>query len=74
MPARDPDHRTLASRKRALGRWHPDADTTELDRELKNARASEYVRRLVDELPPLTEVQRARLAALLLAPRDRAAA
>ena len=34
--------------------------------ELKFTTASDYVKRLVDELPPLTEVQRARLAALLL--------
>ncbi len=75
MPARDPGHRSLANKKRALARWHPDADTSELDRDLKAARASEYVRRLVSEAPPLTELQRARLAALLLGARpDRAEA
>lgn len=41
--------------------------------ELKYATASDYIRSVVDELPPLTEVQRARLAALLLgAHRDEA--
>lgn len=34
--------------------------------ELKYATASDYIARLVDAAPPLSEVQRARLAALLL--------
>jgi hypothetical protein len=34
--------------------------------ELKYVTATDYVRRLVDDLPPLTELQRARLATLLL--------
>ena len=34
--------------------------------ELREAVAENYIARLVDELPPLTEVQRARLATLLL--------
>ena len=34
-------------------------------REIKVAAAEDYIRRLVDSAPPLTESQRARLAALL---------
>lgn len=42
--------------------------------EIKAATAEDYIRRLVDEAPPLTEVQRARLAALLLSARRGGAA
>jgi hypothetical protein len=37
--------------------------------ELKALSAESYIARLVDQAPPLTEVQRARLAALLLGAR-----
>lgn len=49
----------------AIARHHPDADLTELRTELRTATAAEYIRKLVDEAPPLSEEQRARLAALL---------
>ncbi len=52
---------------------NPDADVTELRRELRAERAADYIRELVDSAPPLTELQRARLAALLLAPARDAA-
>ena len=42
--------------------------------ELKFTTATDYVRRLVDEAPPLTELQRARLATLLLTGRKAEAA
>jgi hypothetical protein len=45
-------------------------ETVEATRsELKALSAANYITRLVDEAPPLTEVQRARLAALLLGAR-----
>ncbi len=52
-----------------------DADAVEAARlDLRSAKAEQYIRRLVDEAPPLSELQRARLAALLLgARRDEAA-
>jgi hypothetical protein len=39
-----------------------------LRRDLRAARAEDYIKRLVAAAPPLTEGQRARLAVLLLAP------
>lgn len=42
----------------------------EIRRELKAETAESYIKRLVDEAPPLTELQRARLAALLLGGRN----
>jgi hypothetical protein len=49
-------------------RHHPDADTTDLERALRAARAEEYVRRLLNGCPALTLQQRAELAAQLLTP------
>jgi hypothetical protein len=52
-------------------RQNPNADTTELRRQLKAERLEDYVRRTVDSAPPLTEEQRARIAALLRSGGDR---
>lgn len=41
-------------------------ETIEARRELTALAADEYIRELVNAAPPLTELQRARLAALLL--------
>lgn len=46
-------------------RLNPTADTTDLRRELKAARAAEYILNLVTSAPPLTDEQRNRLASLL---------
>lgn len=43
----------------------PTADVTELRRQLKAERLEDYIKRTVDAAPPLTDTQRARLAALL---------
>lgn len=43
----------------------PTADVTELRRQLKAERLEDYIRRVVDEAPPLTPEQRDRLTALL---------
>jgi hypothetical protein len=67
MPSRDPKVRTISGRLAAVERHHPDADTSELRRDLRAARAEEYVRALVDGFPPLTSEQRTRLALLLRA-------
>ncbi|GAA1786214.1 hypothetical protein [Actinomadura chokoriensis] len=45
-------------------RRNPNADTTDLERALKAARAEEYIRGLVETFPPLTGEQKARLVAL----------
>lgn len=46
-------------------RHHPDLDTSELRRDLRAARAEEYIREVVAAAPPLTAEQRDRLAVLL---------
>lgn len=43
----------------------PDADVTELRAQLKAERLEDYIARVVDSAPPLTDEQRERLAALL---------
>lgn len=43
---------------------NPEADVTELRRQLKAERLEEYVKRVVDAAPPLTPEQRDRLAVL----------
>ncbi len=65
MAAKDPTSRRLSSRIAATTRHHPNADTTELRRDLRAARAEDYIRRIVDQAPPLTPEQRDRLALLL---------
>lgn len=54
-------------------RDHPEADTTELRRDLRAARAEEYIRKLVEAAPPLTDEQRDKLALLLRGTPGRAA-
>ena len=46
-------------------RRDPDADVTELRRQLKADRLADYINRVVDAAPPLTVEQRDRLALLL---------
>ncbi|WP_347351727.1 hypothetical protein [Intrasporangium sp.] len=46
-------------------RKDPNADTTELKRELKESRLEDYIARTVAEWPPLTTEQLDRLALLL---------
>jgi hypothetical protein len=55
------------ARHAALSRRRPpdDPDLLAARRDLKAARLEDHIRRLVDEAPPLSESQRARLAALL---------
>jgi hypothetical protein len=46
-------------------RRDPDADVTELRVRLRAERAQEYIERLLEQAPPLTDEQRTRLAELL---------
>lgn len=55
-------------------RRDPNADTTELRRKMREERAAEYIKKLVDDAPPLTADQRARLAELLAPVRRTAGA
>jgi hypothetical protein len=56
---------SLRARLAATERHHPDADTAELRRDLRAARAEDYIRRLIESAPPLTAAQRDQLATLL---------
>jgi len=60
-----PSTRRLQGAYAATVRHHPDADSTELRRELAASRLADHVRRIVAEAPPLTPEQRDRIAALL---------
>lgn len=51
----------IAHAKRA----NPDADVTDLRRQLRAERLAEAIKKTVDEAPPLTAEQRDRLALLL---------
>jgi hypothetical protein len=55
------------NRLNALSRYRApdDPDVAAARRDLRAARAEEYIRKIVDAAPPLTAEQRARLAAIL---------
>lgn len=63
MAARNPDVRKLASSKAANTRWG--RPTESVARELAEAQLEDYIRKVVDQAPPLTDEQRARLSLLL---------
>lgn len=65
MAARDPRVRAISSRLAAIERHHPGADTTQLRRELHEARAVAQIRRMV---VGLSSEERARLAVAALTP------
>lgn len=62
-----PRTRELVARVGATARHQPDADRTELIRELRAARAEDWARDIAASAPPLTNAQRARVAAIILA-------
>lgn len=54
------------ARLAALSRHHPDGpEVDDARRDLRAARAEDYIRELVDQAPPLTDDQRRRLVAIL---------
>jgi len=55
---------TYAAQKRHHGTDHP--ATQAASRELREATLARHITRLVDQAPPLTDEQRARLAGLLM--------
>ena len=59
------DTRKLQGEFAAHSRWRPQADATELRRALAASRLADYITRVVDSAPPLTNEQRDRLALLL---------
>jgi hypothetical protein len=68
MPAsKNPAVASANARRMAIKRHHPNADTSELDREIKEHKLADYIRELADTFPPLRPEQRDRLALLLRA-------
>lgn len=65
MATASPERLRIAGKIAATKRFYPDADTTELERDLKAATLEDHITRLVDSAPPLTDKQRERLARLL---------
>lgn len=64
--ARVPDDvQHLRGKLAAAARWGTEADQTEARRDLAVAKIEKYVARIVAEAPPLTDMQRERLANLL---------
>ncbi|MGW4581950.1 hypothetical protein ACWELP_24975 [Rhodococcus aetherivorans] len=59
--------RKLVATLGATRRHHPDADTTDIRRELAASTIEDHVRAVVAQAPPLTDEQRERIAALLRA-------
>ena len=53
------------ARLAAARRHHPDADTSETERDLRAARLEDHLRRVINGDLPLTAAQRDRLARLL---------
>lgn len=69
MAAHDFSRRRAAARKAALTRSQVPGSLILVDaeRELKEARLADQIRRTVESAPPLTSAQRDRLARLLMA-------
>jgi hypothetical protein len=67
MAARTPARRSASSRMSALSRSRSDDDPVlvEARQALRVAGLSEYIQRVVDTAPPLTQAQRDKLALLL---------
>ena len=57
--------KTRSKIARAVRDHHPESEITALRRDLRADRLEEHIQRVVDEAPPLTAEQRARLAILL---------
>ncbi len=67
MAAHDPGIRRLAARKAAQSRWNkPNGETASA---LAEAQLANYIGRVVDRAPELTDEQRSRLALLLRDPQ-----
>ena len=65
MPAHDAAVRVVHSSLAAQKRHHPEADHSELRRDLRAAQLEAHVREVVDSFPTLTREQRHRLRLLL---------
>lgn len=66
MAHTDPQRRKENGRLGALKRFHPnDPRTLEAEAAVKLSALQEHIKRVVDEMPPLTPEQRASLAEIL---------
>ena len=65
VPEPEESKTSIAAQIAATKRYSPDADTTELEKRLKAAKLEDYIRKSVDEAPPLTDEQIDKLTALL---------
>lgn len=68
--AASPATRHLVATLAATTRHHPNDDVTDLRRDLAAQQIEDYVRRVVDNAPPLTAEQRDRLALILRGPGE----
>ena len=64
-PKESPTVYRLNGRLNAQRRWHPGADTTELEQDLAAFRISEYARKIMAEAPALTQAHIDDIAAIL---------
>jgi hypothetical protein len=64
-----PDWRATRARIAATARHHPDEDVTRLRRTMASERTIERIQQIVDQAPPLSDAQRARLAAIFASVR-----
>jgi predicted oxidoreductase (fatty acid repression mutant protein) len=75
VPSKDPVTRARIARIAAHTRWQNTPQEVQQDRrELEVQRVEDYIKRLVDEAPPLTNEQRDRLVVLLRGAPDKSAA
>lgn len=65
MSTLSPERRQLRARKGVAVRLGHHDEAQRLDTEIRTAKLEDYIRRVVDAAPPLTDEQRDRIAALL---------
>lgn len=61
----DPTVGIVRARLGSAERYRPGDDHSDIRRDLNEAKAAAYIKRLLEAAPPLTEEQRTRLAELL---------
>lgn len=64
-PTTTPGILSLNGKRAARRRWHPDQPDDDLRAELAEERLAEFIRRELENAPPLSRAQRDRLALLL---------
>jgi hypothetical protein len=67
MSTSTPSWRTARAKLARQARFNPEADPTELRREIRAGRLAEHVAQIVAEAPPLTREQLDRIATIIAA-------